>query len=149
MNGILRMYVFWLPFPLNIMFKWNWSTLLHVLAFSLLYSIPLLEYSTFSLFIQLFKKFLSFFLYGCTASLLVSGFLWFCQRWLSFTVGFSLWWLLMWRSTGSRCAGLVVHGTWNLPRPGVWPVSRHWQVDSIHCTMGEAPHSFSSYWVFE
>ena len=46
-------------------------------------------------------------------------------------VGFSLRWLLLLRSTGSRCTGsvVVVHGLscsaacGNLPRPGLGPVS--------------------------
>ena len=46
-------------------------------------------------------------------------------------VGFSLWWLLLLWSTGSRCVGfsscgsraLLLHGTWDLPGPGLKPVS--------------------------
>ena len=49
-------------------------------------------------------------------------------------MGFSLWWLLLLRSTGSRWAlecrlsscgarAQLLHGMWDLPRPGIEPVS--------------------------
>ena len=71
-----------------------------------------------------------FFFFGCLGSLL-------------WCVGFSLWWLLLLRSTGSRHAGFsscgswalehrlsscgaqtqLLHGMWDLPGPGLEPVS--------------------------
>ena len=73
--------------------------------------------------------FIYLFTYGCVVSLLLC-------------VGFSLWWLLLLQSTGSRHAGfsscgsralehrfsscaraLLLHGMWDLPRPGLKPVS--------------------------
>ena len=52
--------------------------------------------------------------------------------------GFSLWWLLLLRSTGSRCAGsvVVVHGLscsvacGIFPDQGSHPCPLHWQADS-------------------
>ena len=49
---------------------------------------------------------------------------------LFWCVGFSLWWLLLLQSTGSRHTGFsncgiwaqLFRGTWNLPRPGIQPV---------------------------
>ena len=53
-------------------------------------------------------------------------------------MGFSLWWLLLLQSTGSRCTGFssvhtwlsscgvqayLCYDMWNLPRPGIQPVS--------------------------
>ena len=42
--------------------------------------------------------------------------------------GFSLWWLLLLQSTGSKCTGFSHSGAqtcgmWNLPRPGIEPMS--------------------------
>ena len=45
--------------------------------------------------------------------------------------GFSLWWLLLLQSTGSRCMGFsscdsqaqLLRGMWDLPRPGLEPMS--------------------------
>ena len=65
--------------------------------------------------------------------------------------GFLFWWLLLLQSMGSRVLRLqelwfpgseyklnscgsqaqLLHGIWDLLRPGIEPVSLHWQADSI------------------
>ena len=81
--------------------------------------------------------------------------------------GFSLWWLLLLRSTGSRCAGfsscgsralecssvVVAHGLrcsaacGIFPDQGLNPCPLHWQVDSYPLRHQESPSS-SSFFFF-
>ena len=52
-------------------------------------------------------------------------------------MGFSLWWLLLLQKMDSRACRLshygtwvyLPHGMWNLPGPGIKPMSLHWQAD--------------------
>ena len=65
------------------------------------------------LFFFFFLNLFNLFIYGCIGSLLLHmGFLWSLCSFRGYSLlrwaGFSLRWLLLLRSTGSRCAGLVV-----------------------------------------
>ena len=94
----------------------------------------------------LFYNFISLFLFiGCAGSLLLSGLSSSCSKWdtLHCSEAFSLQWLLLLWSTSSRHTGFsscgsqallhmlntcgarvyLLHSMWDLPRPGVKPVS--------------------------
>ena len=73
-----------------------------------------------------------FFGYG-GSSLLCEGFLllWWPESYLLWCAGFSLQWLLLWQSSGSRCMGFsscgpwaqLLRGMWDFPRSGIEPMS--------------------------
>ena len=89
-----------------------------------------LIYQRYIFFLFLFYFFLNLFIFGCVGSLLRCA-------------GFSLRWLLLLRSMGSRCTGFsscgsqavkcrlsscgsrayLLRGMWDLPGPGIEPVS--------------------------
>ena len=68
--------------------------------------------------------------------------------------GFSLWWLLLLQSTGSRHIGSVVvmhrlscSAAWGIfLDQGLNLCPLHWQVDSNHCTIGEVPQGVIFFW---
>ena len=61
-------------------------------------------------------------------------------------LGFSVWWLLLLWSTGSHVAfrtcilwASLPRGVWNLPRPGIEPMTVHWQADCYLLCHQEVP----------
>ena len=93
-------------------------------------------------FIFFFQK-IYLFIDGYTgSSLLRAGFLQLQRAGATLSLwsrGFSLQWLLSLQSMGSRCSGFsscgaqaqLVCGMWDLPRPGIKPLSLHQQADSL------------------
>ena len=89
-------------------------------------------------FLNSFVSFKNMFIYA--GSLLLLKLLSNCREWglLQLCTGFSLWWLLLLQSTGSRAHGFqklqhrlsscgaraqLICSMWDLPRPGIKPVS--------------------------
>ena len=122
------------------------------------------------IYINLFIIYL--FIFGCVgSSLLRTGFLLvaasrgYSSLWCT---GFSLQWLLLLQSTGSRRAGFsscgswalelrlssfgarawLLRSMWDLPGPGMNPCPLHWQADSQPlCHQGSPPpYYFKSWW---
>ena len=118
--------------------------------------LPTISHSWYFLFFVSSKsKFPSGIIYFQSEPLLFA-FIYFCLRWVFialyrlslvlenrgysslFCAGFSLQWLLLLQSTGSRPCRLSSFGAWaqlscsmwNLPRPGIGPRPLHWQADS-------------------